>query len=102
MQYDIHITDTTTGETRIYFEDHDYYEATEYQWSEGNYSCDCNRGLFFGRANGEENMDRKCGDSRYKNNPEISRYTRDCLRRLNSSEISEFIECQNMKSPTTL
>lgn len=34
-----------------------------YAWAEGNYSCDCNRALFFAQAGGEaEDDDRPCGD----------------------------------------
>ncbi len=58
------ITRASDGESRTYA---DVYENTEthpeceecaepdaiaYQWGEGNYSCDCNRGLFFWRASG--------------------------------------------------
>jgi hypothetical protein len=32
-----------------------------YIWEEGNYSCDCNRGIFFG----EDYDDVKCGDGKY-------------------------------------
>ena len=45
------ITDTGTGEARIY---EDEYPYSEFIWNEGNYSCDCNRGLFFARAGGRE------------------------------------------------
>lgn len=35
-------------------------------WSEGNFSCDCNRELFFCRAlNMNEPEEIECGDSRY-------------------------------------
>lgn len=34
-------------------------------WREGNYSCDCNRELFFRRLGGEEEGDPDCGDERY-------------------------------------
>jgi|SRR6185436_3532458 len=35
----------------------------DYMWSEGNYSCDCNRAGFFAEAAGEAWMgDGKCGD----------------------------------------
>lgn len=39
--------------------------ATEFMWTEGNYSCDCNRRLFMFRAVGKEpsNEERdQCGD----------------------------------------
>jgi hypothetical protein len=37
-----------------------------YGWSDGNYACDCNRGLFFARAVGEEDPDVECGEVVYK------------------------------------
>ena len=37
------ITDTETGEPRIY---EDEYPYNDFLWTEGNYSCDCNRCLF--------------------------------------------------------
>jgi hypothetical protein len=57
-----HIRRSSTGETRQY--DFDYYG--DYTWDEGNYSCDCNRALFFARAKGEEDPeDRPCGEEAY-------------------------------------
>lgn len=56
------ITDTWTGETReapVHFHIPDTEEISDYLWSEGNYACDCNRGLFFSGESGE------CGESRY-------------------------------------
>lgn len=40
----------------------------EYRWHEGNYSCDCNRELFFERAAGVELDvgDTKCSNGRYR------------------------------------
>ncbi|WP_341893794.1 hypothetical protein [Ferrovibrio terrae] len=60
----------TTAEVRSY-RDH-WYDANpwephhEYLWSEGNYGCDCNRGLFFARANGDTDKGVTCGESRYR------------------------------------
>lgn len=57
---EIKITDTQTGESRIYLDTSwivDDDDLNDYIWSEGNYSCDCNRYLFFARANGEERID---------------------------------------------
>ena len=50
------ITNRETGETREYKTElltTDDYDGT-WQWDEGNYGCDCNRRLFFERANGVE------------------------------------------------
>lgn len=38
-------------------------EPDDYLWSEGNYSCDCNRSLFFHDWNEPEK--RECGDSEF-------------------------------------
>ena len=37
-----------------------------YMWTEGNFSCDCNRELEFQRAGGEEEAEeRECGHEKY-------------------------------------
>lgn len=39
---------------------------SEFWWSEGNGSCDCNRELFFLRAKGEDEPDEvQCGEERF-------------------------------------
>lgn len=38
-----------------------------FNWEENNFSCDCNRAIFFGRANGEE-LDEPCSDGKYSVN----------------------------------
>lgn len=60
-----HITDTQTGETRQQPAEFTGLHHA-YLWSEGNYSCDCNRGMFFAHAAGEQDPNRSCGDERYK------------------------------------
>lgn len=40
----------------------------EFIWSEGNYSCDCNRELMFGRAKEIEIDNEKCGDDKFSLN----------------------------------
>ena len=54
-------SDNLTGDND---EDGNFFE---FWWSEGNASCDCNRGLFFGYAIGLEYDDipHECGDIRY-------------------------------------
>jgi hypothetical protein len=66
-----HIQNMSTGEVRIYREDisdpgspwnqngefygkDGFYDGPDYQWGGGNYSCDCNRVLFWHRAAGQE------------------------------------------------
>lgn len=71
----IEITDTHTGETRILKEEtKPTLGGFHYLWSEGNYSCDCNRSIFFHNAkwpsedgpSEEEMFIAKCGDGRYR------------------------------------
>lgn len=39
-----------------------YIEGVEYMWTEGNYSCDDNRGMFVAEVLGEPDPDYPCGD----------------------------------------
>lgn len=57
----VKLLDTETGEQRIVDAEYD----NEFIWAEGNYSCDCNRRLFFERSKGNEPDDVECGESRY-------------------------------------
>lgn len=41
------------------------YPDCEFNWLEGNYCCDCNRGLFFNRICNEEDPDHSCGETKY-------------------------------------
>lgn len=61
------ICDMETGEQRKYQIPgaEDDLLNLEYMWAEGNYSCDCNRHLFFCRAGGEPDADPNCGESRF-------------------------------------
>jgi hypothetical protein len=81
----VRITDTKTGNTAD-------YKTTEYEsgdgwdpfiWSDGNYSCDCNRSLFFSRATGtEEEESPACGtieENRYRVDSIIEDATGDVL-----------------------
>lgn len=66
----VKITDTMTGVTRDatwpeYAWGDEKDGVYDYLWSEGNYSCDCNRGMFFAQAAGEPDPDMICGESRY-------------------------------------
>lgn len=64
----VYITKNDTQEVRIY-KDSLYVEdghVETYIWEEGNYSCDCNRRLFFSRVNGEEeDWDSGCSEFEY-------------------------------------
>jgi hypothetical protein len=63
----VKITDTKTGESRIYLDDWFDGELQVWAYQEGNYSCDCNRYLFFQRAANadEDDEDIGCGDDRF-------------------------------------
>ena len=69
-QYLVAIHDNVTGETRMYREDTEWSDVQEFLWEDGNFSCDCNRGMMFKRAAGEDgridwdNLD-DCAGSRY-------------------------------------
>ena len=67
----VYIRNNMTGEVRKHDDevwwDGDY--PSDYMWSEGNYSCDCNRYLFFQRAKGEsEDNVPHCGENMYSVN----------------------------------
>jgi len=65
----VFIRDNTTAEVRS-LTDRDLWfaedlEAAEFIWDMGNWSCDCNRGLFFAQAAGDDDHESECGDERY-------------------------------------
>ena len=69
----IRLRKTETGEERDYTDEYGSREQWEksggYIWMEGNFSCDCNRELFFCRAGDEDEPDpitAQCGDTRYR------------------------------------
>jgi hypothetical protein len=64
----IYIRKNDTGEIRQYADTLSCEDGNinTFIWSDGNYSCDCNRELFFCRANNDLEPDKpKCSDSRY-------------------------------------
>lgn len=68
--YRLFLTDTATGIRREVAHEAEWEDtddsATEFMWTEGNYSCDCNRSLFYRGAAGEPEDDRRpCGDERF-------------------------------------
>lgn len=70
MKFTVHLMDSATGEVAVREEEWSYgwsdektIRAAIFQWSENNYSCDCNRLPFFCRAKGTEEPDETmCGD----------------------------------------
>jgi hypothetical protein len=69
-----HIRKNDTGEIRIYKDDlylDDDGSPNTFIWVDGNFSCDCNRSLFFARANDEdedEAWELGCSDTDYSVN----------------------------------
>lgn len=61
----VFIKQMATGEEALYPLDETWQEA-EFQWCDNNYSCDCNRALFFGRVKNIGEMDVRCGESGYR------------------------------------
>lgn len=63
---EIRITCVATGEAFRYTEQIDDDEGLNWQWSDGNYGCDCNRRLFFHRAKGiDEPAEHRCGEGAF-------------------------------------
>lgn len=52
------LIDTVTGEQKRV--DRAKWDASVWAWTEGNFSCDCNRGMMFGI------YDHPCGESRFR------------------------------------
>jgi GH43 family beta-xylosidase len=63
MNLKIEIRRNSDGEIAVRREDRD--EFSDFIWSEGNYSCDCNREIFFCLARDESETNEDCGESRY-------------------------------------
>lgn len=68
--YEIVLRRNSDGLTLTIPQEYPFKEESEvFWWTEGNFSCDCNRELEFDRALGEnpelDDDDAKCGDTRY-------------------------------------
>ena len=66
------IRNNETGEVREY-ETHEILEIGDkhpsvFNWQDNNYSCDCNRRLFFKRAKGEKTNEVECSDGKFSVN----------------------------------
>lgn len=59
----VHIRNVETGETCDY---EDPYPFSDFIWTEGNNSCDCNLALFMARANGLPDPNDSCGNWKYR------------------------------------
>ena len=69
MDYEIHIRKNDTGEVHIYRSSiaDEYADGLEFNWTENNFSCDCNRALAWLWAVGEdeEGEGQPCGHTAY-------------------------------------
>ena len=66
LTYDIVVRKNATGEERVYQCGLDWLDHTEFFLTEGNFGCDCNRGICFERANNPKwDGDRPCGHDTY-------------------------------------
>ena len=74
VEIDVVVKHNDTGEIRTLSTtailDNETYEPHLFIWEEGNYSCDCNRKIFWGRAIEHEYEDEEtpCGDGKYSIN----------------------------------
>ena len=69
MPFTVHLKRKADGEIGEHQEPGDWAtDANEFQWCDNNYSCDCNRFLFFERARGGQPSlgDAECGDEAYR------------------------------------
>ena len=62
----VKITNTVTGESRIYLDEWFDGDTQVWAWSDGNYSCDCNREISFCESHGEETETEECGSERFR------------------------------------
>lgn len=69
------IRNNDTGEVREYETDEILEDGEEhpnvFNWAENNFACDCNRLLFFSRANGEEcdeDWEQECSSGKFSVN----------------------------------
>ncbi len=52
--FNIYLTDSLTGEERKIKSLDNYTKVEQFNWEEGDYSCDCNRMLLFKKTGNEE------------------------------------------------
>lgn len=68
MKVTAHIREAKTGRVAVYHDEYFWEDphVSYFQWTDGNYGCDCNRGDFFRVALGlPEEEDSPCGTTRY-------------------------------------
>lgn len=67
--YTVRFREVATNQEREKVYEFKWEEGSDFWWSDGNFSCDCNRELEFERAGGHEPKDitkTKCSEGRYK------------------------------------
>jgi hypothetical protein len=57
MPYTVRLRNNATREVRDIAMTDDWCDGFRFLWSDGNFGCDCNRGLFFAEAAGEPEPD---------------------------------------------
>lgn len=66
MEYFVKITRRSDGESVTFHYESEDEESAYFLWYDGNYSCDCNRELFFNRVRGLDlDYENPCGRERY-------------------------------------
>lgn len=70
MKINVTIRDRNTDVVRVFADDYDWTDGDHtivYMYRDGNYSCDCNRSIFFARAVGENGLEQavECGEGRF-------------------------------------
>lgn len=71
LKVQISITRISDGKNVTYWDDEGLYQDEDYDgtfiWEDGNFSCDCNRSIFFHKAlGGLEEIETVCGDTQFK------------------------------------
>jgi hypothetical protein len=70
LQLEVTLRKNETGEVRVFkcVDDDQFKDAIVFSWTENNFSCDCNRSLFWSDYSDEdENEDDEypCGDTKF-------------------------------------
>ena len=63
--YDVTIRRNADGQERIIHMDHGWAGHSHWWWTEGNFSCDCNRHIVFCEAASVSALDCPCGTTAY-------------------------------------
>lgn len=65
MKYEIIIIRNSDGVRATHVYEGEWEEVQEFIWTEGNFSCDCNRAILFAAARNEEEPQIICSDGKY-------------------------------------